>query len=140
MIVPCPSCGSRNRVPARRLDQRARCGQCRTPLAPLDHPVAVHTTEELDELLSDAPVPVLVDFWAAWCAPCRAVAPQLEQLAKARAGSVVIAKVDTDALPEPSGRFGIRSIPTMVLFSGGREVRRVSGAMPAGAIAQSLGL
>ncbi|HEY1691368.1 MAG TPA: thioredoxin [Polyangiaceae bacterium] len=140
MIVACPSCERPNRVPAARMADRARCAACKAPLLPLARPVTVGSAQEFDELVSGAGVPVLVDFWAAWCGPCRAVAPELEKLAKERAGRVVVAKVDTDALPDVAGRFGIRSIPTMVLMKDGRESKRVAGAMNANAIAATLAI
>lgn len=140
MIVACSSCGQLNRVPAARLADKARCAACKTALLPLEGPIAVWSTEDFDELVRGASVPVVVDFWAAWCGPCRAVAPELEKLARDRAGRVVVAKVDTDALPDVAGRFGIQSIPTLVLVRDGREAKRVSGAMPASAIASSLAL
>jgi thioredoxin 2 len=140
MNVACPACAKLNRVPARRLQERARCAACKNPLLPLARPVTVNSVEEFDELIRDAKAPVLVDFWAAWCGPCRAVAPELEKLASQRAGSAVIAKVDTDAQPELSARFGIRSIPTLVMFRDGLEARRISGAMSASAMAAQLGI
>jgi thioredoxin 2 len=122
------------------LGEKARCAVCKSALLPLTHPVAVQTSQDFDELVRNSPGPVLVDFWADWCGPCRAVAPELEHIARERAGTVVVAKVDTDALPDIAARFGIRGIPTMILFRGGQEADRVSGAMPASAIANRLAI
>jgi thioredoxin 2 len=107
---------------------------------PLARPIGVSTAAELEELIREAKGTVVVDFWAAWCGPCRALAPELEKLAVSHAGRTIIAKVDTEAQPELGARFGIRSIPTLVLFRGGHEQKRLSGAMPAAAIAAQLGL
>ncbi len=131
MIVHCSSCSKSNRVPARRSGEKARCAACKAALLPLSHPVPLASADDFDELVRDAQAPVLVDFWADWCGPCRMVAPELEKLAKERAGSVIVAKVDTEALPQVAARFGIRSIPTMIVFRGGKEADRLSGAMSA---------
>jgi thioredoxin 2 len=140
MQIACAACSTQNRLPAARLQDRARCAACKTPLLPIAKPIAVQNVADFDELVRDAKAPILVDFWAAWCGPCRAVAPELEKLAAQKVGSAIVAKVDTDAQPELSARYGIRSIPTLVLFRGGREAKRITGAMSAGAMAAQLGL
>jgi thioredoxin 2 len=140
VIIQCEDCSKSNRLPAARVTDRAKCAACKAQLLPLTHPVAVGSAEDFDELLRDARVPVLVDFWAAWCGPCRAVAPELVKVAGQRSGAVIVAKVDTEALPDVASRFGIRSIPTMILFRDGKEDRRVSGAMPADAIVARMSL
>jgi thioredoxin 2 len=140
MIRSCRSCGAPNRVPAARLHLAARCGRCRTALPPLDAPFAVRSEQDFDDLVRNASLPVLVDFGASWCAPCRAVSPEIEKIAKVRAGKLIVLTIDTDELPQIAGRFGVRNIPTMILFSGGQEQKRTSGALPARAIVTSLGL
>jgi thioredoxin 2 len=140
MIVACHACATLNRVPSQRLSESAHCGKCKQELAPLDTPVAIRSEADFDELCRDSPFPVLVDFWAAWCGPCRAVAPELEKLAKARRGRLVVAKVDTEALPELARRFEIRSIPTLLLTRGGKVVQQAAGAMSAPQIAARFGV
>jgi thioredoxin 2 len=140
MIRVCDRCGAKNRVPTAKLGASAKCGRCHTAIAELDEPVAIESSADFDELVRSSKVPVLVDFWAAWCGPCRAVAPELEKLARARAGRAIVAKVDTELLPDVASRYGIRGIPTMILFEEGAESGRVSGAMPAAEIARKVGL
>ena len=140
MIVECSVCSTANRLPAARMGEKAKCAKCKQQLLPLGRPIPVLSSQDFDELVRNAKLPVLVDFWAAWCAPCRMVAPELEKVASGRPGSLIVAKVDTEALPQVASRFQIRSIPTMILFRGGREVERVSGAMKASAIASRFAL
>jgi len=140
MIRVCPSCGKSNRVPSTKLDKTARCGECKAALPPDSKPVTVDGAASFDELIAGSPLPVLVDFWADWCGPCRIVAPELEQLARTRAGRLVVAKVDTDGVPDVAARFDIRSIPTLILFRNGREEKRQAGAMRAAEIERAFGL
>jgi thioredoxin 2 len=126
--VECPSCGTLNRVDLARAAAGPKCGACRRPM-PLDRPLPLSETA-FDRVVRDAPVPVLVDFHAEWCGPCRMMAPALEQVARERVGRVLVAKVDTDRAPALSQRFRVASIPTLVLLRGGVEVARETGALP----------
>jgi thioredoxin 2 len=139
MIVQCPSCGAKNRIPSTRVADSPRCGQCKTAIA-LDAPVVAASGDELDEIVRGSPVPVVVDFWAPWCQPCRIVAPELEKLARKKSGAVLVVKVNTQDLPDVGARHGISGIPTFVRFDRGRESKRVSGAMPADMLARQLGV
>jgi thioredoxin 2 len=134
----CPSCGQRNRFLYERLGDEVRCGRCKTTLPAIAEPIEIAATADFDRLVSRASIPVLVDYWAPWCGPCRMVAPELKKVAARRAGRALVVKVNTDVLSDLGERFGIRSIPTLAIFAGGREVSRSAGARPAADIEAQL--
>ena len=132
-IIACPSCGARNRV-GPVTHGVPRCPQCKSTL-----PWVVDADTDTFTAETTASVPVVVDFWAAWCGPCRMISPVLEDLAKRNAGRIKVVKVDVDANPELAARYGARSIPLLVVIQGGAEVDRIVGAMPRSALEQRLG-
>jgi len=127
-VVPCSSCGTLNRVNLSRADDKPVCGPCRAPLV-LDAPLHL-TDATFDQVIQGSNVPVIVDFYADWCGPCRMMAPLFADLARAHRGRALIAKVDTEQNPGVSSRFGIRSLPTLTVHRGGKEVARQVGAVP----------
>jgi thioredoxin 2 len=131
LIVACPSCGQKNRLAYDRLSERVRCARCKTEIPAPPSPIDIHNSADFDRLVASASVPVIVDYWAPWCGPCRMVAPELQKVAARQAGKALVVKVNTDELSDLGQRFGIRSIPTMAVFAGGKEVARTSGARPA---------
>ncbi len=130
-IVTCPRCGTRNRLSAAGTGKRPVCGKCGAPLGPGaadGKPVTVSDADFADVVLSRSG-PVLMDCWAPWCGPCRMVSPVLDKMAARHAGRLLVTKLNVDENPATASRFGVQSIPTLIIFSAGREVDRVVGAM-----------
>ena len=136
VTISCSSCGTLNRVDLARLSDAPRCAGCAKPLH-LDRPQAI-SGEALDQIIADAEVPLLIDFYADWCGPCRMMAPLLDELARDRAGEVLVGKVDTDRYPYVATDFEVGGIPTLIVFSGGREVARHVGVVSRGALEEQL--
>ncbi len=134
IVTECPSCGQKNRVPFEHLGESGRCGRCQAQLPPSSEPIEVESEDQFDRLVSEAPVPVLVDYWAPWCYPCRMVAPEIAKVAASASGRFVVAKVNTERLPGIANRYRIQAIPTLGVFQAGQEVKRQSGALPASGI------
>ena len=140
ITIPCSSCGAANRVPREKLVQglRPKCGRCKQPLPEAAAAPLVVTDATFAAEVERSPLPVLVDAWAAWCGPCRMIAPAIDELAAELAGKVRVAKLNVDENPATAGRFNIRSIPTLLVFAGGREVDRIVGAEAKQAIRERL--
>jgi thioredoxin 2 len=136
--LSCRQCGAVNRVPLRRLEEGPVCGRCGSAVRPAEPLVVTDATFET--VIGQTTLPVLVDFWAPWCGPCRVVAPELEKVAQQKQGELLVAKLDSDENPQSASRYGIRAIPTMILFSGGQEAKRLQGAMRAPQILAEVGV
>jgi thioredoxin 2 len=137
LVVSCVACGQKNRLPYDRLSAPARCGTCKTELSGTSTPLEVESTDDFDRLITRANIPVVVDYWAPWCGPCRAIAPVLDSLVEAD-GRVKLAKVNVDEEPALAARHEIRSIPTILLVKDGRVVDRVVGAVPRSTLAAKI--
>jgi thioredoxin 2 len=136
VTIRCASCGATNRVPRDKLAQglKAKCGSCKQPLPAVAAAPVIVTDATFAAEVECSPLPVLVDAWAAWCGPCRMIAPAIDELAAELEGRVRVAKLNVDENPATAGRFDIRSIPTLLVIAGGREVDRIVGAQPKHAI------
>lgn len=136
LLVPCPHCDKINRMDYARLGQKFQCGNCQTELQPPDVPIELASEAAFNALTTQSALPVVVDFWATWCGPCKMFAPEFARTAKANAGKWIAAKVNTVELQSIAARFGIQAIPTLAVFHKGREVTCKTGALPGPALAR----
>ena len=139
MIVECASCGAKNRVrPTQEAKTRPVCGRCGSPLPSRSSVPVTVTDSNFESVVGGSPIPVLLDMWAAWCGPCRTIAPTIEALAAELSGRVLVGKIDVDANPRTSSRFGVQGIPTLLVINNGREVDRLVGVQSKEAVLRRL--
>jgi thioredoxin 2 len=138
ITVRCQFCATWNRVVAERASDRPKCGKCGKPML-IDRPIPLND-ETFGRTIAESDIPVMVDFYADWCGPCKVMAPAVDQLAVEKQGKLLVAKLDTDRSPKTAQSFEIRGIPTVIVFQGGKEARRASGAMPLKALQQLAGV
>lgn len=137
MVITCRNCQQRNRVGAANLGVQTRCGSCKAALTPLAHPIDADT-QTFDEIARNSPLPVLIDFWAEWCGPCRRAAPEVKRTAEAMAGRAVVVKVDTEAHPDIAARYQVSGIPNFVVLKNGRVAFQQAGLVEAAQMMQWL--
>jgi len=137
MILTCPSCGKKNRSPAERLADEGRCGACKTQISPVSRPIEADP-ETFREITRNAKVPVLVDFWADWCGPCKMAAPEVEKTARDMAGRAVVLKVDTERHQQIAAEYDVRGIPNFAVIRGGVLVNQQAGVVPSAVMKQWL--
>jgi thioredoxin 2 len=138
MLRHCGSCNATNRIPGARLHESAKCGRCKAALPASATPIDVTDLATFDDIIENARVPVLVDFWAAWCGPCKMVAPEVAKVANQLAGQAIVVKVNTETLPYLAQRYRVQGIPNFAVFRGGELVRQQAGAMRADALVRLL--
>jgi len=136
MLRTCSSCGSTNRIPPERLHENGRCGKCKTTLPHATAPLEINSVADFDAIVTKARVPVLVDFWAEWCGPCRMVAPEVARVAHQVAGDAIVVKVNTEQLQQLAQRYRVSGIPNFAVFVNGQLVRQQAGAMRASDLAR----
>ncbi len=129
MLTTCSACGATNRIPAKHLADIGRCGSCKAPLPPLSSPIEANA-ELFQEIIQSAKVPVLVDFWADWCGPCKMAAPEVAAVAKEMAGKLIVLKVDTEQEERLAAQYRVQGIPNFMVFRNGQAVQQRAGLMP----------
>ncbi|HJU43295.1 MAG TPA: thioredoxin [Vicinamibacterales bacterium] len=139
ILIPCSSCGTSNRLKYGALERATQCGKCHAALPFPAEAIDAPNAQLFDAAISQSSIPVVVDFWAVWCGPCHMMAPEIDKVAQRTAGRSLVLKVDTDANPELSQRYQIRGIPTIIVFTGGKEATRASGVQPAANIERMIG-